>query len=125
MSKLLVHRRIAAAASQGFLCIYCRLPMCEGDPDGFARRYGLSLRQALLLRCTAEHLRARQDGGGDGKANVAAACAHCNMLRHRARDPLSPLAFAAHVQHRLKRGAWLPAGMLGKLGGRGGAVRRS
>ncbi|MCU7376155.1 HNH endonuclease [Paucibacter sp. O1-1] len=61
---------------------------------------GLSLRQSLLLRCTAEHLRARQDGGGDGQANIAAACAHCNALRHRARDPLSPLAFAAHVQHR-------------------------
>lgn len=125
MSKLLARRRIAAATAQGFLCIYCRLPMCEGDTHAFARRYGLSLRQALLLRCTAEHLRARQDGGGDSQANIAAACAHCNALRHRARDPLSPLAFAVHVQHRLNRGAWLPIGMLGKLGGRSGVVRRS
>lgn len=65
MSNLLGRRRRAAAISQGFLCRYCRLPMWEWDPQSFASRYGLSLQQAMLLRCTAEHLRARQEGEGE------------------------------------------------------------
>ena len=35
-------------------------------PDGFRSRYPLTLAQARLLRCTAEHLQARQDGGFEG-----------------------------------------------------------
>lgn len=115
MSNLLGRRRRAAAISQGFLCRYCHLPMWEVDLQSFASRYGLSSRQAMLLRCTAEHLRARQEGGGRGRTNIAAACLYCNALRHRARTPLSPEAYATYVQRRLACGRWLPGGMLGKL----------
>ena len=46
----------------------------------FRQAYGFSTRQAKMLRCTAETL-SQQDGGGDTRQNIVAACEICNR-RH-------------------------------------------
>ncbi|HWV09800.1 MAG TPA: HNH endonuclease signature motif containing protein [Pseudomonas sp.] len=87
-SQLQKHRQSACEA-QGGLCIYCRQPMGR--------------------KATAEHLRARQEGGTDCRDNIAAACKRCNHRRHA--DPrcasLSPVDYATFVQ--LERRAGLHA----------------
>lgn len=60
-SRLQKHRSSAAKAQQG-LCIYCCQPLGK--------------------RATAEHLRARCDGGTDRRDNIAAAHGRCNQGRH-------------------------------------------
>ena len=103
------HSRRHAFARQRGLCHYCRLPMWLDDHHVFLARYPLTRRQALLRRCTAEHLQPRQDGGGAGRANIVAACAFCNHTRHRAHPPLDPKRYACRVRARLAQGGWLPA----------------
>jgi hypothetical protein len=58
---------------------------------------------AGLQRCTAEHLRARCDGGRDTSDNVVAACWICNSRRHRRKVPLPPEEYRAFVRKRLAR----------------------
>ena len=53
--------RRVACREQGGLCFYCGRPMTKP---------------------TAEHLIAKQDGGRDTRANIAATCAPCNHARH-------------------------------------------
>ena len=67
MPTLLVCSRYTAFSRQSGRCLYCDFPMWLDDPDGFRSRYSLTLAQARLLRCTAEHLRARQNGCGLGR----------------------------------------------------------
>lgn len=83
MSQSLKRFRIVAFAHQAGRCYYCGLPMWTQDPLSFARQYGITPRQAKRLQCTAEHLKARQDGGEDSFANLVAACLYCNQMRHR------------------------------------------
>ena len=64
---------------------------------------------------TAEHLQARQDGGGDSADNIAAAHRVCNARRHRCSEPLPPAAFASHVRGRIARDRWFGATELVKL----------
>ena len=85
------------------------------DIHAFLARYPLTHRQALLRKCTAEHLQPKQDGGGAGRVNIVAACAFCNHTRHRARTALSPERYAAKVRARLGRGSWLPLEVLHAL----------
>jgi 5-methylcytosine-specific restriction endonuclease McrA len=101
--------RLRAAMLQGFRCYYCELRIWLDDPGGFAARYKLTTRQARPLRCTAEHLQARADGGSNRRDNVVAACRYCNSRRHRTRTPLSPPAYRAHVRRRMQQGKWLAA----------------
>ncbi|WP_282097584.1 HNH endonuclease [Luteibacter sp. SG786] len=61
-----------------------------------------------MLRCTAEHLTARQDGGRNMASNIAAACWICNARRHRRKFPPPPAAYRAFVQQRLDKGKWHP-----------------
>ncbi|WP_206597344.1 HNH endonuclease [Pseudacidovorax intermedius] len=74
MTRLQRHRQAALSAQCG-RCIYCLRP--------------------LGSKATAEHLRARQDGGTDRRENIAAACSSCNHGRHA--DPtracLTPWAY--------------------------------
>jgi hypothetical protein len=67
------------------------------------------MRQTRHLRCTAEHLKARADGGSDRSDNIVAACIYCNLRRHRPRSPLSPPEYQAHVRRRMQQGKWLAA----------------
>jgi hypothetical protein len=88
-------------------CFYCgvamwmttpfELPGCKSESSGYAR-----------LRCTAEHLVARSEGGRDCSANIVAACAHCNSTRHKKKRPPKPGRYQAEVTRRVARGAWHP-----------------
>jgi 5-methylcytosine-specific restriction endonuclease McrA len=101
--------RLRAALRQEFRCYYCRLLVWIEDPDGFAARYKLTTGQVRRLRCTAEHLKARADGGTNRRDNVVAACFYCNSRRHRTQTPLSPPEYQAHVRRRMQKGRWLAA----------------
>lgn len=96
--KLLMHLRERAFQIQQGRCSYCRQPMWLQDCPSFARRLTLTQRQAPPLRCTAEHLVARCDGGRNAASNIAAACTHCNQGRHRRKAPLTPHQFHELVQ---------------------------
>lgn len=98
--------RSARFTAQDGRCYYCRQPMCTGDTAAFARRHGISKRQAKQLCVTAEHLVARSQGGDTSMQNIVAACRFCNLTRHKAPRPLSPSAYSKHVQKRLAGGGW-------------------
>jgi hypothetical protein len=55
-------RTVAFEQQQG-RCYYCGFPMWLTDLDEFRTRYGLSRPLARQLKCTAEHLHARSEGG--------------------------------------------------------------
>ena len=103
-------RRRAFEQQRGF-CHYCGLPMWQVDEASFAAQYGLSARLARLLRCTAEHLVARCDGGRDERSNIVAACHWCNARRHLGRCKTAPSAeaYRLRVARRAAAGRWHPA----------------
>lgn len=82
--------------------------MWERDPESFARRYGVTLEQAAQFRCTAEHLKAVQDGGRNTRWNIVAACQRCNHGRHcgRAACAPSPKAYRAEARRLVASGQW-------------------
>ena len=108
--------RKQAFARQGGRCYYCSSPMCCGDLEGFAKSLKLTLRFARRFLCTAEHLRAVQDGGKDTAANIVAACAFCNATRHRFKHPPQPDAYKQHVVSRLRQGKWHPKFLRRQIG---------
>lgn len=112
-SSRLQHLRQLALIRQGGRCFYCRQLMCTDDTPLFAQKLGITARQAMSLRCTAEHLRARQDGGRDTADNIVAACFLCNKRRHQGRPNRAPDAttYAARVRERVALGKWHPAGL--------------
>ncbi|MDH5274677.1 MAG: HNH endonuclease [Gammaproteobacteria bacterium] len=72
-----------------------------------AKANRVTLRLVRLLRCTAEHLRPKQDGGGDTFSNIAAACWLCNKRRHAQRKIApTPETYRALVQRRVSRKRW-------------------
>lgn len=91
---------------QGGTCYYCQQPMWRTNAAAFVRRHGLTSGQGHLMRVTAEHLRARSDGGLDLVSNVVAACLFCNCHRHRAKAPLPPEKFLRQVRARVAAGKW-------------------
>ena len=102
----LVRSRSLAFRQQRECCFYCGLPMWQSDLLAFAKRHGLSDKQAAGLQCTAEHLTARSDGGGDGTGNIVAACLYCNRQRHKAAKALPPDRYKVHVRSRVSLGRW-------------------
>ena len=100
-------RARAFDAQQG-LCFYCNLPKAATPEklQSFARTNGLKAREARALLATAEHLHARQDGGGDSPENILAAHLVCNMRRHRTPRPKSPEEYRFRVQRRCRNGKW-------------------
>lgn len=98
--------RQAAYIQQDSRCYYCNQPMWLGNPDDFTRRFNLKESQCRKLQCTAEHLHAWKDGGGNGRQNIVAACLYCNQSRHKRRKEMAPQAFKAHVQMRLSARRW-------------------
>ena len=71
MPSRLVRSRAAAYTRQSGRCYYCDLPLWLDDPAAFRVRHNLTPKVARSLRCTAEHLKARQDGGTDAACNIA------------------------------------------------------
>jgi hypothetical protein len=107
MATAIGKRRQAKMQGQGGLCHYCGQPMWTDDPDAFCATHGVPRRKARLFQCTAEHLRARSDGGSEGTTNIVAACLFCNQTRHKAKRPLDPPAYRSRVRRRLDAGRWL------------------
>lgn len=98
--------RNVAFDRQAGRCFYCHFLMWRDERDPFPVQHGLSLNAAKQLRCTAEHLSARQDGGRDTAENIVAACWHCNRSRHARTVPLAPNKYATLVASRVARGRW-------------------
>ena len=98
--------RLKAFILQQGRCIYCELPMWVHDPEGFAEKYKVTIKQAQSFRCTAEHLKAKQDGGKDTAMNIAAACHYCNQKRHQRKPPKDPFSYKYHVMRRVGMGKW-------------------
>lgn len=74
-------------------------------------RYGIGLRLAKYLCCTAEHLVAQQDGGKDTEENVAAACLWCNRMRHLKLQHKAPssVQYKNRVTQFIAERRWHPA----------------
>jgi len=106
MATLLVRSRNKAYIQQSGLCIYCDVPMWLNDPGSYALLHGMTLAQARHFKCTAEHLKAREDGGTDHAHNIAAACLYCNSRRHRVKSPLDPISYKALIARKLSIGKW-------------------
>lgn len=81
----------------------------------FAATFHLSTRQARHLRCTAEHLHARVDGGGDSQSNIVAACQFCNVQRHRRKAARDAARHKGHVDRLMARKRWHAAWVFEKL----------
>ncbi len=97
--------------AQGGRCYYCDLLMWD-DAATTAPRAQRTKAAMKGLRCTAEHLHPRSEGGRNTADNIVAACWYCNNRRHRRKLPLSPEAHRQHVQQRMAAGRWLPRGNL-------------
>ena len=78
MGKLSNIRRTKMLA-QGGRCYYCDLPMWDPELDNAVPEICRAPAMRKYLRCTAEHLHPRSDGGADAPANIVAACigGHC------------------------------------------------
>jgi 5-methylcytosine-specific restriction endonuclease McrA len=106
-SSISKHRQ-AAFKRQNGRCFYCGLPMWLKQPAEFTAKYKMSEGAASRFQCTAEHLKARQDGGTNSDGNIVAACRHCNMTRHRISPPPTPATYQKHVKRRIRAGRWHP-----------------
>lgn len=105
--KTLIKNRKRAFDAQGRRCYYCKCPMWLGhEGRKFREQHSLTKKQAQALRCTAEHLRARCDGGGNAMGNIVAACLRCNGGRHQQKKPPEPTAFLDFVEQRVAVGEW-------------------
>ncbi len=76
------------------------------DPTAFAHKFKITHKQAKLFQCTAEHLKAKQDGGKDNESNILAACHYCNQNRHKHKSPKDPISYKQYVKNRLEKGKW-------------------
>lgn len=89
--------RDRAAQRQRNLCYYCG---CQLSPPGLN----------LDRSATAEHLKARQDGGRDTAANIVAACRRCNLERHALYDGMPPDEYRLLVLERANQRGAHPGG---------------
>lgn len=101
MTSQIQKSRKASFDLQAGKCHYCGLRMWLGSPCG-----------PSPLRCTAEHLTPRSEGGADSRTNIVAACLHCNRTRHKRKKPPTPERYRAEVRRRVARGRWLPKSIL-------------
>jgi 5-methylcytosine-specific restriction endonuclease McrA len=105
-NRIKTHRNRAFRAQQG-RCFYCGVAMWLVSPDELpVEPFQLSAAAAALLKCTAEHLLPRSEGGRNTAENITAACAYCNGTRHKRKRPPAPEAYRAEVGRRVDRGAW-------------------
>lgn len=102
--------RRQACQRQNYKCFYCQFKMWAENPETFAREEGIPIRLAKYMQCTAEHLIAQQDSGGDTPGNVVAACLWCNRSRHRGRQHRAPdwPSYKTKVAILVSQGKWHP-----------------
>lgn len=112
----LIRNRQSAYRAQMGRCYYCGLPMWEDDVGTFCQAHNITPSQAQLLRCTAEHLEARQDGGLNTAKNIVAACLSCNQRRHKRKKAPAPSAYLNLVRKRVREGRWHCAPLLAAFG---------
>ncbi|HCB42962.1 MAG TPA: restriction endonuclease [Pseudomonas sp.] len=98
--------RQTAFQAQSGRCCYCGFLMWQDNPEVFATAHRILPAQAHHFQCTAEHLKARSEGGTNKASNIAAACKRCNQLRHRRKKAPSPQEYQEMVQKRLAQGKW-------------------
>src|SRR5688572_10930892 len=108
MPNTLSKNRSKAFKRQQGRCFYCSCLMWLDQPAIFAAKHKFTLREVARFQCTAEHLQARQDGGGNNQSNIVAACLFCNKKRHARLEPLSVEPYKQLVASRLKRSRWHP-----------------
>jgi hypothetical protein len=106
MSKTLIKSRLKAFKLQQGRCIYCELPMWLDNPETFATKYKVHIKAVKIFQCTAEHLKAKKDGGQDVEGNIVAACFYCNHKRHQGKFPRDPISYKQHVTKRIGMGKW-------------------
>ena len=107
MSQKLALLRRKAFITQSFRCFYCNTLMWETDSTDFISKYNTPPYLTQKLKCTAEHLYPKNEGGRDVANNIVAACFFCNTTRHKAKKPLEPNLYFIRVQSRLAQGHWL------------------
>ncbi|MGX0879456.1 5-methylcytosine-specific restriction endonuclease McrA [Roseovarius sp. MBR-154] len=112
MGKLSNIRRAKMHAQEG-RCYYCGLPMWDPETDHDMPAIFRAQSMQKALRCTAEHLLPRAEGGANSSNNIVAACWYCNTRRHHRKQPLSPDSHRARVQDRMAKGKWLAARLNG------------
>ena len=104
------HIRLKKMKAQGGRCYYCGLLMWDAAAEAASSQRNCQTRRPpKALRCTAEHLHARCDGGRDTDENIVAACWYCNRQRHKRKCPHAPEEHRAYVQTRMAAGKWVPA----------------
>lgn len=101
------HRLFAFNHQKG-RCYYCGTRMWLANPKPFAAHNGITIPQAKRIQCTAEHLIARKDGGGNDRANIVAACRFCNQTRHRIIPAPTASNFKKRVSRRVNLQKWHP-----------------
>jgi hypothetical protein len=106
MPTTIVRHRHSSYIAQSGRCYYCGFPVWENDPSSFARAHNIPATKTNLLKCTAEHLEARKDGGDNSRHNIVAACLRCNQMRHRLKPAPNPNAYRTLVQKLVMRGKW-------------------
>ena len=106
MSDCIKENRLAAFKKQAGKCYYCSYPMWLINPEGFSNKHKITLAQAKMFQCTAEHLTARCDGGKDNKKNIVAACLYCNNTRHLSSNPLTPSKYKERVKKQIRKKKW-------------------
>jgi 5-methylcytosine-specific restriction endonuclease McrA len=97
--------RLRAFQQQQGRCWYCGVQMWHRDP---AELPGIPAKNSSRLRCTAEHLQARCDGGRHEASNVVAACAYCNHTRHKIKPPPAPNTYFQRIRKKIAQGGWHP-----------------
>ena len=122
MPSTLARLRARAFHRQSGRCFYCCCPMWEQSMDAFAATFHLSSRQARHLQCTAEHLHARVDGGGNSQSNIVAACRLCNARRHQGKVARDATHHKEYVERLMRRRRWHHPWVFEKLLRSGGAV---
>jgi len=108
MPNPIINFRLDAFHNQNGRCFYCGSLMWTKDVKGFAKSNGISEAAAARFQCTAEHLKARCDGGRTNRKNIVAACRFCNNNRHRRKSPPEPNIYKADINKKVKKGKWHP-----------------
>ncbi|MCY6411128.1 HNH endonuclease signature motif containing protein [Acinetobacter sp. VNH17] len=99
--------RHTAYVNQNKRCYYCNQPMWEKKPEQFSKTFSVESDKTQWLKCTAEHVIAKQDGGNNSKENIVAACLYCNRYRHQgALQPKSAKAYKSLVSKKMRKGEW-------------------
>jgi hypothetical protein len=109
-AKKLRQLRHRAYVEQDYCCYYCQYPIWSAESKLFSIVHDLPSRLVRHLQCTAEHLKALQDGGRDTPENIVATCLWCNRMRHCGRQHSAPDAatYKARVGRLIAIGRWHP-----------------